>query len=219
MPEGGSPPALVLFDLDGTLADTFPDLLWALRRALEERGLPPPEAGAVRARVSQGGRSMTECTAAGGSADAEPVHHRFLELYGQNVAVRTRLFPGMDRVLDTLESRGTGIGVVTSKRSCFSEPLIDALGLRARLACLVSGDGTPRSKPHPDPLLHAAREAGTPAGRCVYVGDARNDVLAARAAGMGAAVATYGYLPPGEDPALWQADVLLAEPVALLDWL
>ena len=218
-PGAGARARLVLFDLDGTLADTLPDLAHALARALAERGLPAPDNAALRARVSHGARAMTEFALTGHAADAGAVLERFLTHYRGALAARTRLFDGIAEVLDALERRGLEAGVVTNKPAAYSEPLLDALALRARLRCVVSGDSAARAKPHPDPLELAAREAGVPGARCVYVGDARDDVRAARAAGMPVAVAAWGYLPADDDPAHWGADRLLAHPRELLAWL
>jgi phosphoglycolate phosphatase len=215
----GNGALLVLFDLDGTLADTFPDLENALGRALAEHGLAPGESARVRAAVSAGSRAMVEAALAGRPADAASLQARFLAHYRATLAERTRLFEGMAAVLDTLSAHGLGAGVVTNKLAAFTDPLIAALGLTTRLRCVVSGDSAPRAKPHPDPLRLAARRAGVPSARCVYVGDARNDVLAARAAGMPVAVAAWGYLPAEEDPASWAPDRLVRHPSQLLSWL
>lgn len=213
------PPTFVLFDLDGTLADTFADLFWALERALDEGGYPPPQRAPVREQVSAGAGAMTRAGFAGANGDAERVCQRFLDLYRDNLAVRTRLFEGTQVVLDALARADVGYGIVTNKRSALTEPLLDMLGLEPAPRCVVSGDTTSRAKPHPDPLLHAAELVATEASRCVYVGDARNDVLAARAAGMPVAAAAWGYIPDGDDPAEWQPDVILRTPPDLLDWL
>jgi len=219
-PRAGAAPGLVLFDLDGTLADTFPDLENALARALEEHGLAPPaDRDALRAQVSHGSRAMTRCALAGRAGDAAAVQERFLAHYRGALAAHTRLFAGMAQVLHTLAAHGVGAGVVTNKRAAYTDPLIDALGLRPRLRCVVSGDTAPRAKPHPDPLQLAAARAGVACARCVYVGDAQNDVRAARAAGMPVAVAAWGYLPHDEDPADWGADRLLVHPGELPAWL
>lgn len=214
---------MVLFDLDGTLADTFPDLEWALCAALAEHGFTPGDSAAVRARVSSGARAMTEAALSGRDANSgavrEAIRLRFLDIYRDHLTVRTTLYQGMEEVLDTLDRHAIGAGVVTNKLSAYSEPLVEGLALRSRLRCVVSGDTAARAKPHPDPLLHAAGLAGVAPRDCVYVGDARNDVDAARAAGMPVAVATYGYLSPDDDPARWQADRLMAGPLELLHWL
>lgn len=210
---------LVLFDLDGTLADTFKDLFWALNQALEEHGHAPAHSGAIRMRVSQGARAMTRAALPSHSTQLDAVLRRFLELYEQHLAIRTTLFDGIEEVLTTLEETGIGYGIVTNKLARYSEPLIDQLRLRSRLCCLVSGDTSTRAKPHPDPLLYAAHVCKIPAAHCVYIGDAYNDVLAARAARMRVAVATYGYLGADDDPRTWNADALIDHPTQLSDWL
>jgi len=209
---------LVLFDLDGTLADTLPDLAWALNRALAEHGLASAPDDVLRGCVSRGARAMTQA-AVGGRGDAEAVLERFLELYRDNIAVRSHLFCGMQRVLDAIDAAGLGAGVVTNKLTVFTDPLLRHLALDGRLRCVVSGDTAARAKPHPEPLLHAALAANVEPLRCVYVGDARGDVIASRAAGMPVAAACWGYLDAEDDPATWCADVVLREPSQLLDWL
>jgi len=164
----------VLFDLDGTLVDTAPDLALALNRLRRERGLPPLPYEPVRAQVSHGGSALIRlgfgCRP--GDNGFEPLRRRFLELYQEDLATRTRLFPGMEEVLDSLE------------RGWLTEPLMERLGLASRAGSIVSGDTLPQSKPHPAPLLHACRRMGTPPAECLYVGDALRDIQAGRAAGM-----------------------------------
>jgi len=210
---------LVLFDLDGTLADTFEDLYWALNQALDEHGYNHADADEIRIRVSQGGLAMSSAALPAQSTDLEPVHRRFLAIYEQHVAERTTLFDGIEDVLTALEQAGIEYGVVTNKLARFSEPLLDKLHLRSRLSCLVSGDTAPRAKPHPDPLRLAAQRCKVPVTQCVYIGDAHDDVIPARAARMRVAVATYGYLGVDDDPRRWYADALISQPSQLADWL
>lgn len=211
----------VLLDLDGTLADTLPDLGAALNRALTERGLRPISLQALRPVVSSGARAMVQFALGpdAAAAESESVYERFLTLYGSEIAERTRLFPGMETVLEVVERRELSWGIVTNKVRSFTEPLVAMLGLAERAACVVSGDSLDVQKPHPGPLLLACREAESRPEQCVYVGDAQKDVIAARRAGMRSIVAVYGYIPPGEDPAGWGADALIDSPRALLDWL
>jgi N-acetyl-D-muramate 6-phosphate phosphatase len=224
-PEGALPPGgnrfrAVLFDLDGTFADTLPDLAAALDGALAEAGRPPVGVERLRPRVAGGTRALL-AEALDEAIDADlhdTVRRRFLERYGEAVAVRTRLFPGMEEVVAALEARGTPWGVVTNKRAIFTEPLLAALGYGTRAGCVVSGDTAARPKPHPDPLLLAAARLGCPSAACLYVGDARSDVEAGRAANMGTLVALYGYLPADDHPAGWAADGLIAHPAELLPW-
>jgi len=211
----------VLFDLDGTLADTLPDLTHALSEAMIEHNLAPIEAAHLRPVVSKGARAMA-AHACGAETDAhtlEQILTRFLALYGADVARHTRLFDGMPALLDELQRRAIPWGIVTNKRAAFSEPLMRALDPRARAACVVSSDTTANAKPHPQPLLHACKLMGGTPRHFVYVGDAQNDVLAARRAGMRSVVALYGYIAPEDNPRDWQADTTIDAPQELLPWL
>jgi N-acetyl-D-muramate 6-phosphate phosphatase len=211
----------VLFDLDGTLADTAPDLVDALNRVLAEQGRDPQPLAFIRPIVSQGGRAMVR-RAFGIEHDDpafEALLQRFLDVYGENVAVHTRLFPGMETVLDALEDGGLSWGIVTNKSGWLAEPLVHALKLADRAACVVSGDTTASRKPHPEPLLHACRQTDRQPGQCLYVGDAANDIEAGREAGMRTMVALFGYIPAGEDPQSWGADALINRPDEIIDWL
>jgi N-acetyl-D-muramate 6-phosphate phosphatase len=210
----------VLFDLDGTLLDTAPDMVGALNALRREHSLAPLPFEAVRGAVSHGAARVVKL----GFPDADPegfagLQRRFLEIYRGALSLETRLFPGMDQVLQALAQSGVKCGIVTNKAGWLTEPLLDELGLRARFACVVSGDTLAERKPHPKPLLHAAALADVPASACIYVGDAERDVQAAHAAAMPALVADYGYLQPDEDSAAWGADGYLNEPLDLLDWI
>ncbi len=147
----------------------------------------------------------------------EPLKQRFLQLYEQNICIDTRLFDGIAELLAALESRGLPWGIVTNKMERFTFPLLGALELDRRAACIVGGDTTARAKPHPDPLLHAAKQIGLPPESCIYVGDDLRDIQAARAAGMRSLAAAYGYLGEEGDPALWQADAVIAHPLEVLN--
>jgi phosphoglycolate phosphatase len=210
----------VLFDLDGTLADTAPDLAWALNRLREERGLAPVPTEQVRSHVSHGARGMLEAGMDIRPTDAEflPLRDRFLEIYEQNLARESRLFDGMHELLDGIEARGLAWGVVTNKAERFAVPLIKAFGLSTRSGCLIGGDTTGKSKPHPDPLLAGARAIGADPAQCLYVGDDRRDVEAGIAAGMTPVVALYGYLY-GADPHDWGANWMIEQPLDLLEGL
>jgi len=144
---------------------------------------------------------------------------RFLQIYAADVGLRTCLFDGMDSVLAELSKRGLGLGIVTNKPAWLTDPLLARLELRERFACVVSGDTVSERKPHPLPMLHAAKLAGVGAQSCIYVGDAQRDVQAAHAAGMPALVATYGYLRADEDWRAWAGDGALVQPADLLGWL
>lgn len=210
----------VLFDLDGTLLDTAPDMAAALNALRAEEGLSPMPFHEVRPHVSHGSVRLIQV----GFDDPEPVRfeelrRRFLDIYRGAIAVATRPFEGFDAVLDSLERHGIAWGIVTNKPGWLTEPLLDTIGLLARAGCVVSGDTLPERKPHPRPLLHAASLLGIAPGACVYVGDAERDVQAAVAAGMIPVIALFGYLGEQDDPASWGAQALIGSPIELLDWL
>lgn len=211
----------VLFDLDGTLADTAPDLAAALNALLGEHGRAPVPLERTRPLTSAGARGMLQAGfgIAPGAPEYEPLKARFLELYGGSVCVETRLFPGMEELLAALERRGLRWGVVTNKPERFTTPLLAALGVLHRAACVVSGDTTERAKPHPDPLLHAASALALAPAACLYVGDDLRDVQAARAAGMPVVAAGYGYLGDGGECGSWQADGIIEHPLETLNFL
>lgn len=210
-----------MFDLDGTFADTAPDLGGALNKLLIENSRPTVALEVSRKLTSSGARGMIQ--AGFGISPEHPdyaaLQLRFLDLYEQAVCVESRLFAGMEELLGQLESRKITWGIVTNKASRFTVPLVAALGIVHRSACVVSGDTTARLKPAPDSLLHAAREIGIAPANCLYVGDDLRDVQAAHAAGMPALAATYGYLGDGEQPEKWGADGLIASPMEVLKFL
>jgi phosphoglycolate phosphatase len=211
----------VLFDLDGTLLDTAPDLAHALNLVRAEEGLEALPYERIRPQVSNGARALVLLGFGGDERHPrfEIRRQRLLAFYRDNLCRETRLFAGMESVLTTIERTGGRWGVVTNKPGWLTEPLLAQLGLLARAACVVSGDTVARRKPHPDPLLHAAQLAATAPANCVYIGDARRDAEAARAAGMGMLAAAFGYIEPTEDPAEWGADAIIATPAQILDWI
>ena len=208
----------VLLDLDGTLADTAPDLGFALDVQRNSRGLAAIPIEALRRYVSQGARGMLYVGFGLTPEQARYVELRdeFLDLYARNICRDTRLFPGIPDLLDALDARELAWGVVTNKAERFTLPLLEALGLRKRADCIVGGDTCARAKPHPDPLLEAARRLGVDADACLYLGDDERDVQASGAAGMAAVVAMYGYLGDGSHPAQWQAHAYMGHPAELL---
>nr|VFJ95599.1 MAG: phosphoglycolate phosphatase [Candidatus Kentron sp. H]VFJ96403.1 MAG: phosphoglycolate phosphatase [Candidatus Kentron sp. H]VFK02335.1 MAG: phosphoglycolate phosphatase [Candidatus Kentron sp. H] len=211
----------ILFDLDGTLVDTAPDLLFALNRVIREEGGRALSLDELRLFISQGSRAMLQ---RGFGIDLEApgfgrLIERFLEVYRANIATHTRLFPGMEDVLAHLETRSIAWGIVTNKSGWLTEPLIAALGIAHRAACIVSGDTTERLKPHPDSLLFACSRIGVIPSHCLYIGDAEKDIEAGRRAGMHTAVALFGYIASDERPEAWGADCLLSSPRTLVDWL
>jgi phosphoglycolate phosphatase len=214
-------PKAVLFDLDGTLADTAPDLARALNRLRDERGLPPLPLAQLRAYASSGARGLIQAGLGIGRDDAEfPVlREGFLDHYENALCVDTRLFPGVAELLDALDARGTPWGVVTNKAERFTQPLMQRLGLGTRAACTVSGDTTPHLKPHPEPLLHASRALGLAPEYCVYLGDDLRDIEAAIAAGMLPIAVRWGYLGTGPALEAWNAGGIIAEPLETLNFL
>lgn len=211
----------VLFDLDGTLADTAPDLAYALNALLTEQGRAPLPYAAIRPVVSHGATALVRLgfAVAPESAEFSALRQRLLDLYQYNVARETRLFDGMPDVLRHIEDTGLNWGVVTNKPAFLTEPLMRALDLATRAICIVSGDTTARRKPHPDPLLHACRLAGSAAAQCLYIGDAERDIQAGRDAGMPTLVATFGYLGADDRPETWGADGLVHQPTDIIRWL
>jgi phosphoglycolate phosphatase len=210
----------LLLDLDGTLLDTAPDMGGALNRLREENGLDPLPDATIRPMVSHGSaRLVTLGFPAATGDEYERLRLRFLDLYSRNLAEHTRLFPGIEYLLSELERLGLPWGVVTNKPGWLTDPLLEALDLGRRAACVVSGDTLPERKPHPLPLLHAARQVGVAPERCVYAGDAERDIQAGRAAGMTTVVAAYGYISADEDPLSWQPSGIVSEPAQILDWM
>src|ERR1700761_8968705 len=214
------PLRVVLFDLDGTLLDTAPDMVGALNALRGEHGLAPLPFEVVRGAVSHGaGRvvklGFPQCNA----AEQALLQQRFLEIYRGALSRETRLFAGMEEVLKQIDAWHLKSGVVTNKAAWLSEPLLSELNLTARLSCIVSGDTLLQRKPHPEPLLYAAKLSGAAADECIYVGDAQRDVQAAHAAGMPALVAAYGYIRSDENSHDWNGDAYLSAPLDLLDWL
>jgi len=207
----------VLFDLDGTLADTAPDLAYALNHMREARGLPALPLSLTRPVTSLGARGMLNVgfNMTPEHADYQAMREEFLDLYARDLCRETRLFPGMAELLDELERRDFLWGVVTNKAERFTHPLLKLLGVHHRAACIVGGDTTGRIKPDPAPLVAAAERMNLPPAACVYLGDDRRDVEAARAAGMKPVVARFGYLN-GNDPEAWRADAMIDEPIELL---
>ena len=211
----------ILFDLDGTLADTAPDLAFSLNRLLEENDRRSLPFTAIRPMVSHGGIYMIcRAFAISENAPAFPgLRERFLSIYADNLADKTRLFPGMAEVLAHLESEGYSWGIVTNKSERLTLPLVAALGLADRAACIVCGDTLAQSKPHPAPMLHACQLVKRSPAQSLYVGDAEKDVIAGRQAAMHTLIARYGYLGSEDEPEAWGADGLIDSPGEILDWL
>ncbi len=208
----------VLFDLDGTLVDSAPDLGGAGNDLRIRRGLDPLPLSTFRPLTGTGARGMLRV-----ALQMDPEHPEFeatrdeyLDIYADRLTRHTTLFDEVHAVLQTLEQRGLPWGVVTNKHSCFAEPLLEALQLSTRAAVLICGNTLPRAKPHPDPLLEAARRVGVPPQDCVYVGDDLRDIQAGRSARMPTVAAAWGYLGNGDPIEHWGADHLIYSPAELL---
>ena len=206
----------VLFDLDGTLADTAPDLIVAVNRIRAELGLEPVPEAQVRPSVSKGGRAMLHAGLPERPEAQIDLLGRFLEVYGQLGNARTRLFEGIDAVLDAIELRGMPWGIVTNKPGFLTQPLLVALGLDVRAGVVVCGDTLPTRKPDAAPVRHACEALGVAPERAVLVGDDRRDAEAAHAAGALAVVAAWGYIDADEDTREWQAAATARVPLDLI---
>jgi 2-phosphoglycolate phosphatase len=211
----------VLFDLDGTFADTAPDLAAALNHTRATKGLPPMSLAEVRPQASHGVRGLFKLGFGiePGHAEYDPLREVFLDYYARHICVYTRLFGDTAALVTEIERRGMPWGIVTNKPHRFTLPLMQALGYAERAACLISGDTCARAKPWPDPLLRACEMIGAAAADCVYLGDDLRDMQAARAAGMPGIIANYGYV--GEDASVenWKADGSINAPTELLQYL
>ena len=208
----------VFFDLDGTLADTAPDLVAAANQLLEARNLPLKPYEFLRPHASAGARGLLE-----GAFGISPEHPDFISLrdefftnYEKALLVHSKLFDGVDHLLEQMEQANLPWGIVTNKSERFANPLTDLMGLRQRAVSTVSGDTTAHSKPHPEPILHAARIANIDPTKSIYVGDDVRDVIAGKAAGMLTVAAAYGYCGCKEPPEAWGADYIINKPLDLL---
>ncbi|MGB3381801.1 phosphoglycolate phosphatase [Rhodanobacter sp. FW102-FHT14D06] len=209
----------VLFDLDGTLLDSAPDLYAALQAQCAEEGVASPAYAPVREVVSRGARAVLRCAfASRGEAVIEALVPRYLQLYEQVMARDTRAFDGVDDLLARLEARGLRWGIVTNKAAFLTDELLRRIGWSTRAAAVVCGDTLPVKKPDPAPVLLACERAGLVPGQCLFVGDDRRDVQAGAAAGVFTVAASWGYLDGG-DPHAWGADVVLDRPAALAELL
>ena len=213
-------PEAVLFDLDGTLVDTFPDLADALDFAVRDAGAGAVDRTRLRPLISRGTREMIASVLPSHTDNErfDGARRRFLARYSERIAVRSRLFPGIESVLRTLEERGVRWGIVTNKHAWLTEPLLAELDLRRRAHCVVSGDSTAHPKPHPAPLILACDRLSVAPGAAVYVGDSRSDIESGRAAGVTTVSAGWGYLDPNDPPQRWEADVDIETPDELFDW-
>ena len=222
MPEAVLPktilPEAILFDLDGTLIDTAPDMGGALNNLLREENREPLPLVSIRPYVSQGGLVLTRLGFGDSVAEVEiePLRQRFLQHYLAIIADDSRLFDGFDAVLADLEARAIPWGIVTNKPEWLTHPLLEQLELAERSAVDIGGDTLAQRKPHPQPLLVAAERIGVDARQCVYVGDDERDIVAGRAAQMKTLVAAYGYIEDATEIASWNADGIIDRPTDLL---
>lgn len=212
-------PKVILFDLDGTLADTAPDLGLALNIQRERHGLAPLPQEAIRPYASHGSRGLLSVGFGLKPEDASflAMRDEYLALYDEVFVRSPRLFDGMDALLSAIESKGLMWGVVTNKPRRFSAPLMSALQLDQRATCLVCGDDVAQAKPAPDSLLRACGLTRSQPSDCFYIGDAERDMAAGRAAGMRTVVALYGYLDATDEPEQWAADAAINSPLELLN--
>jgi N-acetyl-D-muramate 6-phosphate phosphatase len=213
---------LVLFDLDGTFADTAADLAHALNQTLELHGEPTLSLEQVRPAASNGSIALIRL-----GFNIEPEDSRFeslrqelLRFYIQDICLHTTLFPGMDQLLQQLEANRIPWGIVTNKPEWLTNPLMQQLKMSERAACIVCGDTTPHPKPHPEPILHACKLAGghDPAA-CLYIGDAKRDVEAGNSAGATTLIALFGYIDKNDNPEEWGADGVIEHPSQIIAWL
>ncbi len=211
----------VLFDLDGTLVDTAPDLIACLNQALEIHHQPPVSNDFIKPYISYGAAAMIR-----NSLDdqddpklQEKILETMLELYQNNIARHTEFFSGICQTLRDIERIGLKWGVITNKRERFTLPLMEALKLSHRAACIISGDSTGNSKPHPEPMLAGCRQAQVEPCECVYIGDAAHDITAGKRANMKTLAASYGYIKPDDNPEAWGADAIISHPDQILPWI
>ena len=214
----GAFPKLVLFDLDGTLLDSAPDMVATVNGMRAARGRDAMPLAELRPHVSKGSRAMSAAAfpELGGEVPPEMIRE-FLDAYERELGRNSVLFDGVAELLDAIEAAGSRWGIVTNKPEYLARQVLPGLGWASRCALLIGGDTLAERKPHPLPLLHAARVLETAIGDCVYVGDDQRDIDAARAAGMRSVVALWGYRPEGDDPAAWGGDAMADSARDLLD--
>jgi len=215
---GGRFPRCVLFDLDGTLLDSAPDMAATVNRMRAARGTGPMPLAELRQHVSKGARAMSAAAFPELNGEVPPeMITEFLAVYGEELGRHGAAFDGIEAMLAALEADGARWGIVTNKPEYLARGLMPSLGWERRCGVLIGGDTLAERKPHPLPLLHAAEAMGFAVADCVYVGDDERDILAARAAGMRSLGALWGYRLQHDDPLTWQADAMAAEPADLLD--
>lgn len=211
----------VLFDLDGTLADTAPDLAYALNQTLIETGRSPLSLELIREVASNGSAPLIQLGFGDTLDEAtfEQQRQRLLTIYRENLTRETTLMEGMEPLLHQLEQNAIHWGVVTNKPARFTNPLMSQLKLDQRAACIISGDTTAHSKPHPAPLLHACKILDLEPETCIYVGDASRDIEAGRRAEMTTIACRFGYLAREDQIESWNADAIIDHPKEVLQWI
>lgn len=211
----------VLFDLDGTLLDTAPDMVDAINQIRLDKNLKPKPFNELRNIVSHGGAALVRAGLGIDDFDSEfeQIMQRFLDIYKANIANKTSFFPGMEKVLNELEANNIPWGIVTNKPHWLTSDLVNQLSLNTRTNCIISGDTLEQRKPHPAPLLHACKILKVSPEHTIYVGDAQRDIEAGNNASMHTLVAMFGYIDETESPESWQADGLIEKPEEILDWL
>ena len=204
----------VLFDLDGTFADTAPDLAAALNQVLSEEGKPTLPFEIIRPVVSHGGIALIKLgfKFSEQHIEFERLRLRLLEIYENNINTLTTVFDGIETLLETLEAKQIAWGIVTNKPGWLTDPLMEQMGYSSRAATIVSGDTTEERKPHPEPLFYACREIDILPAECLYVGDAERDIIAGNAAGMVTLTALFGYIEPNDTPENWGANAMISHP-------
>ena len=211
----------VLFDLDGTLVDSAPELGAAADKMRVDRGLPSLPLAQYRPMAGAGARGMLGIAfgITPDMPDFAVLREEFFRNYEARMLLNTHVFEGVADLIGSLQTQQLAWGIVTNKSKRFTEPLVQSIDVFSSAHAVVSGDTTPFSKPHPEPLFEAARRLGLDPARCIYVGDDERDIVAGRAAGMRTIAATYGYMGAQADVTLWEADGAIDSPMALLQWL
>jgi len=212
---------IVLFDLDGTLLDTAPDLGFALNTLMKSKKMTPVPLSSIKEVASRGSRGLIHLGF--GLNDSHPdysdLKKEFLNIYSKNLAEKTVMFHGMSEVLDYLDKNKITWGIVTNKPEHLTKPLLKKLNLDKRPACIVGGDTTAHPKPHPAPLQHACKLLSCEPSDCIFIGDASQDIEAGRRAGMTTMVANYGYIGPSDNPQSWGANHYIDKPEGIIQWL
>ncbi|MEM7027825.1 MAG: HAD-IIIA family hydrolase [Pseudomonadota bacterium] len=209
----------ILFDLDGTLVDTAPDLANSLNAVRQDNGLQDLPFSTIRPTVSLGGNAMIKLAFGLEEEDKgfAEVRQAFLQHYHDNIVNESNLFSDMEKVLQHINERKLQWGIVTNKNEWLTTPLVNEMGLAKRAACIVSGDTTEHRKPHPAPLLYACKQMHVQPEDVIYIGDAERDIEAGRRAGTKTLAALYGYIETDNDPASWQADGYVNSPIEIID--